>query len=377
MTTALEIKGLSKRFGTVDVLKNINLTLDKGGFLVLVGPSGCGKSTLLNTIAGLESVSAGEIRIDGQSVNGLHPSKRDIAMVFQSYALYPNMSVAENIAFGMEMRKVPKDERDKAVAIVAKTLQIEHLLERRPSQLSGGQRQRVAMGRALVRQPRVFLFDEPLSNLDAKLRIDMRVEIKRLHQQTGTTTVYVTHDQIEAMTLATRIAVLKDGEVQQVGSPGEIYNTPANLFVADFMGSPSMNLLKGRVARNGGAAAIAFAAEGAAPVTLAVPTGVDLSHLKDGDAIILGVRPEAVSDLQSVDRNAKTVASVDAPVEIVEPAGSDTFVVTKIAGQEITARMRADTDLKPGQVAHFAFNMDKAVLFDPQTGNRVGGNRIG
>ncbi len=288
MTTALEIRGLSKRFGTVDVLKSIDLTLEKGGFLVLVGPSGCGKSTLLNTIAGLESVSAGEIRIDGQLVNGLHPSKRDIAMVFQSYALYPNMSVGENIAFGMEMRKVPKEERAKAVAVVAKTLQIEHLLDRRPSQLSGGQRQRVAMGRALVRQPRVFLFDEPLSNLDAKLRIDMRVEIKRLHQKTGTTTVYVTHDQIEAMTLATRIAVLKDGEVQQVGTPGEIYNAPANLFVADFMGSPSMNLLKGRVAKNGGAAAITFAADGGAPVTLAAPTGVDIGHLKDGDAVILG-----------------------------------------------------------------------------------------
>ncbi|HVM82796.1 MAG TPA: ABC transporter ATP-binding protein [Candidatus Binatia bacterium] len=371
MTTALEIKGLCKRFGTVDVLKSIDLSLDKGGFLVLVGPSGCGKSTLLNTIAGLESVSAGEILIDGQPVNGLHPSKRDIAMVFQSYALYPNMSVSENIAFGMEMRKVPKGDREKAVAAVAKTLQIEHLLDRRPSQLSGGQRQRVAMGRALVRQPRVFLFDEPLSNLDAKLRIDMRVEIKRLHQQTGTTTVYVTHDQIEAMTLATRIAVLKDGEVQQVGTPGEIYNTPANLFVADFMGSPAMNLLEGRVAKNGGAAAITFVAEGGSPITLAVPSGVGTGHLKDGDSIILGIRPEAVSDPQSVDRNAKTVATFDAPVEIVEPAGSDTFVVTRVAGQEITARMRADADLKPGQVAPFAFNMEKAVLFDPESGNRI------
>ena len=250
----LEISGLRKRFGALEILKGIDLTLDKGGFLVLVGPSGCGKSTLLNTIAGLESITSGEIRIDGHAINDLHPSKRDIAMVFQSYALYPNMSVAQNIAFGMEMRGVPKPQRDKAVAEVAKTLQIEHLLKRRPSQLSGGQRQRVAMGRALVRQPRVFLFDEPLSNLDAKLRVDMRVEIKRLHQQTGATIVYVTHDQIEAMTLATRIAVLKDGELQQVGTPNEIYNAPANLFVADFMGSPAMNLLEGRVARANGAA---------------------------------------------------------------------------------------------------------------------------
>src|SRR3984893_6776282 len=252
----LEISGLRKRFGSLEVLKGIDLTLDKGGFLVLIGPSGCGKSTLLGTIAGLESISAGEIRIEGQRINDLHPSKRDIAMVFQSYALYPNMSVGENIAFGMEMRGVPKPEREKAVAAVAKTLQIEHLLSRRPSQLSGGQRQRVAMGRALVRQPRVFLFDEPLSNLDAKLRVDMTIEIKPIHQVTGTTIVYVTHDQVEAMTLATKIAVLKDGELQQVGAPNEIYNMPNNLFVADFMGSPAMNLLDGKVTRTNGAAHI-------------------------------------------------------------------------------------------------------------------------
>ena len=239
----LEINNLHKRFGAVDVLKGIDLQIEEGGFLVLVGPSGCGKSTLLNTIAGLETISAGEIRINGRAVNDLHPSQRDIAMVFQSYALYPNMSVAQNIAFGMEMRGVPKPERDKAVADVAKTLQISHLLDRKPSQLSGGQRQRVAMGRALVRNPQVFLFDEPLSNLDAKLRVDMRTEIKRLHQSMKTTIVYVTHDQIEAMTLATKIAVLRDGLLQQFGTPHEIYNNPANLFVAGFIGSPAMNLL--------------------------------------------------------------------------------------------------------------------------------------
>src|SRR5208282_157753 len=242
---------------------------DKGGFLVLVGPSGCGKSTLLNTIAGLESISSGDIRVEGQQINDLHPSKRDIAMVFQSYALYPNM------AFGMEMRGVPKAERDKAVAGVAKTLQIEHLLDRRPSQLSGGQRQRVAMGRALVRQPRVFLFDEPLSNLDAKLRVDMRIEIKRLHQVTGTTIVYVTHDQIEAMTLATKIAVLKDGEVQQVGAPAEIYNTPSNLFVADFMGSPAMNLLEGVVKGLNGARRIVLERHEHPPIILPIPESAD------------------------------------------------------------------------------------------------------
>src|SRR5215468_1520727 len=252
----LEIRALRKRFGPLEILKGIDLSLEKGGFLVLVGPSGCGKSTLLNTIAGLEGISSGEIRIGGAVVNDLHPSQRDIAMVFQSYALYPNMSVGQNIAFGMEMRGVPKAERDKAVAGVAKTLQISHLLDRKPSQLSGGQRQRVAMGRALVRDPQVFLFDEPLSNLDAKLRVQMRVEIKRLHQSLKTTIVYVTHDQIEAMTLATKIAVLKDGVLQQFGSPHEIYNNPANIFVADFMGSPAMNLIPAKIEANGGGVAV-------------------------------------------------------------------------------------------------------------------------
>jgi multiple sugar transport system ATP-binding protein len=367
----LEINSLRKRFGSLEILKGIDLTLDKGGFLVLVGPSGCGKSTLLNTIAGLEAISSGEIRVEGQLINDLHPSKRDIAMVFQSYALYPNMSVGQNMAFGMEMRGVPKPERDKAVAAVAKTLQIEHLLERRPSQLSGGQRQRVAMGRALVRQPRVFLFDEPLSNLDAKLRVDMRVEIKRLHQQTGATIVYVTHDQIEAMTLATRIAVLKDGELQQVGSPSEIYNTPANLFVADFMGSPAMNLLEGKVARDGGAPKIVLQRKDHPPISLPAPMSADAGRLSDGASVIFGIRPEAVNDPESVDRNAKSVATFESDVEIVEPAGSDTFVVIQVAGKELTARMRADTMVGVGQKHTFAFNLDKAVLFDPSTTRRI------
>ncbi|MBV1700215.1 MAG: ABC transporter ATP-binding protein [Hyphomicrobiales bacterium] len=368
----LEISALRKRFGNVDVLKGIDITLDKGGFLVLVGPSGCGKSTLLNTIAGLESISSGTISVEGQQINDLHPSKRDIAMVFQSYALYPNMSVAENIAFGMEMRGVPKDERDKAVAEVAKTLQIVPLLGRRPSQLSGGQRQRVAMGRALVRQPRVFLFDEPLSNLDAKLRVDMRVEIKRLHQRTGTTIVYVTHDQIEAMTLATRIAVLKDGELQQVGTPYEVYNSPANLFVADFMGSPSMNLLDGTVDKSNGAAQVVIVHPGSEPLRFPVPTSADVSQLANGAKVIFGIRPEAVNDLEGTDRNAKNIATFDGLVDIVEPAGSDTYVVTSLAGREVTARMRADVNVHRGQNQTFAFNLDKAVLFNPETTQRIG-----
>src|SRR5262249_19118099 len=308
----LEISALRKRFATLEVLKGIDISLEEGGFLVMVGPSGCGKSTLLNTIAGLETISSGEIRIGGNVVNHLHPSKRDIAMVFQSYALYPNMSVAENIGFGMEMRGVAKADREKAIAAVAKTLQIEHLLARRPSQLSGGQRQRVAMGRALVRRPRVFLFDEPLSNLDAKLRVDMRVEIKRLHQQTGTTIVYVTHDQIEAMTLATKIAVLKDGELQQVGTPHEIYNSPANLFVADFMGSPAMNLLEGTVRGVNGARRIVLERHEHPPIILPIPASADESTLSDGAKVIFGIRPEAVNDKEGVDRGAKAVATFDA-----------------------------------------------------------------
>ena len=369
--STLEIRSLRKKYGSLEILKGIDISLEKGGFLVLVGPSGCGKSTLLNSIAGLESITSGEIRIGGQVVNDLHPSKRDIAMVFQSYALYPNMSVGENMAFGMEMRRVPKPERDKAVAAVAKTLQLEHLLDRRPSQLSGGQRQRVAMGRALVRQPQVFLFDEPLSNLDAKLRVDMRVEIKRLHQQTGTTIVYVTHDQIEAMTLATKIAVLKDGELQQVGSPYEIYNSPNNLFVADFMGSPAMNLLEGKVTRSNGGRQIVLERHDHASIVLPIPASADAAKLSDGAKVILGIRPEAVNDTESVDRNARSVATFDATVEIIEPAGSDTYVVTRAAGKELTARMRAETPVVVGQNHTFAFNLDKAVLFDPQTSRRI------
>jgi multiple sugar transport system ATP-binding protein len=367
----LEIMGLRKRFGALEILKGIDLTLDRGGFLVLVGPSGCGKSTLLNTIAGLETISAGTISIGGDVVNDLHPSKRDIAMVFQSYALYPNMNVAQNIAFGMEMRGVPKAERELAVAEVAKMLQLEHLLTRKPGQLSGGQRQRVAMGRALVRKPRVFLFDEPLSNLDAKLRVDMRTEIKRLHQKTGATIVYVTHDQIEAMTLATKIAVLKDGELQQVGTPSEIYNRPANLFVADFMGSPAMNLIHAKVANGGSRKALSLSRPGAQPIMLPLSDELARAAGEEGRDVILGVRPEAITDRDGADRNARVVELLDCTVEVIEPAGADTFAVAHLGGIEVVARMRADADIQPGQTMPFAFNLEKAVLFDPTTGLRL------
>jgi multiple sugar transport system ATP-binding protein len=281
------------------------------------------------------------------------------------------MTVAGNIAFALEMRGVKKQERDKAIESVAKTLQIGHLLARKPSQLSGGQRQRVAMGRALVRNPRVFLFDEPLSNLDAKLRVDMRTEIKRLHQSTGTTIVYVTHDQIEAMTLATKIAVLKDGEVQQVGSPNEIYNRPTNLFVADFMGSPAMNLMTATVVEDNGRTALSLVRSGEGDIRLAVPSSVTSGPLAIGRKLILGIRPEAITDKDGADRNSTAIEIVEAQVEVVEPAGSDTYVVTNLAGKEVIARMRADADVKPRTRVPFAFNLDKAVVFDPETERRL------
>ena len=367
----LEVSRLCKRFGTIDVLKDIDVDLEKGGFLVLIGPSGCGKSTLLNMIAGLETVTSGEVRIDGEVVNDLHPSKRDIAMVFQSYALYPNMTVAENIGFALEMRGVPKAERAAAVSEAARMLQIEHLLSRRPAQLSGGQRQRVAMGRALVRKPRLFLFDEPLSNLDAKLRVDMRTEIKRLHQRTGATIVYVTHDQIEAMTLATKIAVMKDGMLQQVGTPSDIYNRPANLFVADFMGSPAMNLLEAEVEGGGDAPRLSLRRNGSAPITLRIPEAKRSPAMAAGAKVILGIRPEAITDEGSADRSARTLDTVNVLVDVVEPAGSDTLVVTTIAGKEVIARLRADAEARPGDMLPLVFNLDKAVYFDPETGARL------
>ncbi|MDX3976459.1 ABC transporter ATP-binding protein [Shinella sp.] len=367
----LKISNLRKSYGALEILKDINIEIEEGGFLVLVGPSGCGKSTLLNTIAGLEPITSGDIAIDGRSVAGLHPSKRDIAMVFQSYALYPNMTVGGNIAFGMEIRGVPKDERDKAIREVADMLQIGHLLERKPGQLSGGQRQRVAMGRALVRDPKLFLFDEPLSNLDAKLRVDMRTEIKRLHQRMKTTIVYVTHDQIEAMTLATKIAVLKDGVLQQFGSPAEIYNNPANIFVADFMGSPAMNLLSAKIEQNGAGMAVSLARPQAEPLVLSVPNAPGSLSAYKGKDVIFGIRPEALTDPDGADRNARTLAEGDCLIEVVEPAGADTFAVTHLGGKQIVARLRADVGITPGQTARLAFNLDKAVFFDPASQLRI------
>lgn len=369
----LDINNATKSYGSVQVLHNVDISVEEGEFLVLVGPSGCGKSTLLNMIAGLEEITTGDISIKGKRMNGVHPSKRNIAMVFQSYALYPNMTVAQNITFGLEMHGTPKPERDKAMADVAKLLQIEPLLGRKPGQLSGGQRQRVAMGRALVRKPDVFLFDEPLSNLDAKLRVDMRTEIKKLHQKLGTTIVYVTHDQIEALTLSTRIAVMNGGIVQQLGTPQEIYDDPANVFVASFMGSPSMNLIPGRLALTGQAAVVHFVDAQGGDVALPLtgrPQGM-AQDMAEGADILFGIRPEAVTDQDSADRTAVALVAVPNRIDVVEPAGSDTFVTTTFGNKDVICRMRADTQAKAGDTRDLVFNMEKCVLFDPKDGSRV------
>ena len=313
----LTIRGARKDYGRTRVLHEIDIDVADGEFLVLVGPSGCGKSTLLNMIAGLETVTEGSILIDDVVVDRLDPADRDIAMVFQSYALYPTMTVAKNIAFGLEMRGVAKPERKAAVERVAKLLQIEPLLDSKPAQLSGGQRQRVAMGRALVRDPKIFLFDEPLSNLDAKLRVEMRTEIKKLHARLGTTIVYVTHDQIEAMTMATRIAVMNGGYLQQLGTPKQIYDRPANLFVATFMGSPPMNLLPATVRGSGSGARLEIAPDGrgdgggggggggAAFPDAPLPPNVDPDEARDGRQVLLGLRPEWFSEGDATPRGAR------------------------------------------------------------------------
>src|SRR5271157_5525037 len=311
--SALTIRNGWKRYGQLDVLKGIDLEIASGEFAILVGPSGCGKSTLLNIVAGLDTPSEGAIEIGGRSMQGVAAKDRDIAMVFQTYALYPSMTVRGNMTFGMECRRVPKHQQIEAVGRVAKLLQIEALLDRKPSQLSGGQRQRVAMGRALVRDPLLFLFDEPLSNLDAKLRVEMRMEIKRLHQRLGSTIVYVTHDQIEAMTLATRIAVMDHGEIQQFAEPDTVYHRPANLFVARFMGAPPMNTLPARLAAENGQL---WAVLGDGAVRLPVPAALGgMSQV--GREVVLGIRPECIAEpTRYFDSDPASTLLLDIPVEM-------------------------------------------------------------
>jgi multiple sugar transport system ATP-binding protein len=362
-----------------EVLKGIDLEIEDGQFLILVGGSGCGKSTLLNMIAGLESVSEGEIMIGDRVVNNVAPKERDIAMVFQSYALYPTMTVRENISFGLGIRKIPKAEQKEIVERVANILQITHLLDRKPALLSGGQRQRVAMGRAIARDPSLFLFDEPLSNLDAKLRVEMRAEIKRMHQRLGSTIVYVTHDQIEAMTLGDRIAVMKDGVVQQFGSPQEIYDQPSNLFVAGFIGSPSMNFLRGKLTADGNGPAFELNHAGhKSLLSLPLNGNADAVGKWLGREVVLGIRPEHVTDALSAHQGNTHGESatyrpteVDCTVELTEPTGPDTLVVARFNDAPVTCRTHPRAGATPNQPLKLAFDLTKALLFDPSSEQRI------
>jgi multiple sugar transport system ATP-binding protein len=362
---ALVISDVRKRFGATEVLKGIDMEIENGEFTVLVGPSGCGKSTLLNIIAGLEQETSGHVRIGGRDMKGVPPKDRDIAMVFQSYALYPTMTVRDNITFGMECRGVSKAKQAEGLARVARLLQIEPLLNRRPGQLSGGQRQRVAMGRALVRDPVLFLFDEPLSNLDAKLRVEMRMEIKQLHARIGSTIVYVTHDQIEAMTMATRIAVMHGGEVQQFADPDTVYNRPANLFVARFMGAPPMNTVAAKLEQGVGGTVAVISGDGRdirLPAPPATPAGWA------GRDVVLGIRPECIAERsRSFGDDPSTTMSVNVPVEMVEPTGAESIVLMRFGAEKMLGRIAPDIRLPTGGMADFAVDTRKICLFDPTT----------
>ena len=366
---SLDLINVQKSFGPVKILHDISIGLQDGEFLVLVGPSGCGKSTLMNIIAGLEEPSGGLLRLEGRDITQVAPADRNISMVFQSYALYPNMTVAKNIEFPLEMRKVDKASRVERVKSVSKLLQIEHLLERKPRQLSGGQRQRVAIGRALAREPKLYLFDEPLSNLDAQLRVDMRTEIKKLHQRLKATIVYVTHDQIEAMTLATRIAVMKGGVLQQLGTPYEVYNRPANTFVAGFMGSPRMNLVKALLTAEAGGMLLAFREGAGAQARIDLPPEAAPPALARyaGQEVIAGIRAEAVTLATPGMVAGPMQRFFDAQVEVIEPTGADTLVVIDLGGHEFTVRLEPDLSLAPGQQARFLVDLSKLVCFDAKT----------
>src|SRR5437868_6081217 len=348
------IRDVRKAFGATHVIHGVDITIGDGEFVVLVGPSGCGKSTLLRMIAGLENITAGEIRIGERVVNNVPPKERDIAMVFQNYALYPHMTVGANMGFSLRLRNAPKREIETRVRRAAEILGLQQLLERYPRQLSGGQRQRVAMGRAIVRDPQVFLFDEPLSNLDAKLRVQMRTEIKELHQRLKTTTVYVTHDQIEAMTMADKIVVMHDGIVEQIGSPLDLYDKPANQFVAGFIGSPAMNFIKGKIAVNGTASF-----EGPNGVKLPLDAAPANS---DGRPAVYGIRPEHF-----------TIADdgAEAEIVVVEPTGSETQVFAKLGGEEIVAVFRERHQFNPGEKVRLKPDPALVHLFDETTGKRL------
>ena len=351
---SVAIRDVKKAFGATSVIHGVDISIRDGEFVVLVGPSGCGKSTLLRMIAGLENITAGEIRIGDRVVNNVPPKERDVAMVFQNYALYPHMTVAANMAFSMKLRGAPQSEIEERVNRAATILGLSPLLGRYPRQLSGGQRQRVAMGRAIVRDPQVFLFDEPLSNLDAKLRVQMRTEIKELHQRLKTTTIYVTHDQIEAMTMADKIVVMHDGRVEQIGAPLELYDRPDNLFVAGFIGSPAMNMIKGRIRVNGTASF-----EGPAGVTFSLAAA---GSGNDGRPAVYGVRPEHFSLSDD---------GAEAEVQVIEPTGSELQVVAKLGGEDIIAVFRERHQFKPGEKIRLKPDPRLVHLFDETTGKRL------
>jgi multiple sugar transport system ATP-binding protein len=344
-------------------VQDFNLDIADKEFIIFVGPSGCGKSTTLRMIAGLEDISSGTLKIDGKVMNDVEPKDRDIAMVFQNYALYPHMSVYDNMAFGLKLRKVPKDQIDKEVHEAARILDLEQLLDRKPKALSGGQRQRVAMGRAIVRNPKVFLMDEPLSNLDAKLRVQMRTEIAKLHQRLGTTIIYVTHDQTEAMTLGTRIVVLKDGLIQQVDTPQNLYDKPQNLFVAGFMGSPQMNFIDAKVKVQGDAACLEVAGKDI-PLNAAKSKAL-IDGGYNGKNVTMGIRPENISEDEASLAAAKV--TWDATINVYELLGAEVFLYFDLAGTPITARVDPKTSARPGDTIKFTIDTEKIHVFDKET----------
>ena len=361
----LKIEELSKNFGTTEVLRKINLDIDEGNFLVLLGPSGCGKSTLLNIIAGLETINEGNVFIDDYNVSKVEPKDRNIAMVFQSYALYPSMNVRENMIFGLKQAKTSKEKIEEQLEKVSKFLQVDQLLERKPSQLSGGQRQRVAIGRALVREPRIFLFDEPLSNLDAKLRVEMRREIKKLHQQLKTTVVYVTHDQTEAMSLGTNIAIMNHGVIQQNDTPEKIYNKPSNTFVADFIGSPSMNLIKGNLKEN--SEKISFIASGS---NLEIPIKdydfKDKANLSNKE-VFFGIRPEHIF----FKKFNQTDFEITLRADLSEYIGHEQIMTFDFANQELLAKFPSTIKINLAKETTLYFDLTQTSLFDAKTEERI------
>ena len=362
---SLSLKNICKVYPNgFEAVKDFNLEVEDQEFIIFVGPSGCGKSTTLRMIAGLEEISSGEFYIDGKLMNDVEPKDRDIAMVFQNYALYPHMTVFDNMAFGLKLRKVPKDEIKRKVEEAAKILDLEKLLDRKPKALSGGQRQRVAMGRAIVRNPKVFLMDEPLSNLDAKLRVQMRIEISKLHENLGATIIYVTHDQTEAMTLGTRIVVMKDGVVQQVDTPQALYNTPCNLFVAGFIGSPQMNFMDAKCTIKGNDVTLTVGKH-----VLKVPASKKQALIDggyDGKTVVLGIRPEDVHDEQMfIETSPNTV--IEAKIRVYEMLGAEVFLYFDYEGSSMTARVDPRTTARTGDIVKFALDAEKIHIFDKET----------